>query len=72
MKAFANFERFRDKNNLKTIDVQFVQKAEDNEPMPKCTVSYKKNPCKLFDIKKITDYTQENIFRLRANISQPV
>ena len=32
----------RNKNNLRTTEVQIVQKLQ-NEPRPKCTGSYKKN-----------------------------
>ena len=42
------------KNKLRTIEAQIVQKRKDNEPRPKSTGSYKKKACSLFFKKVIT------------------
>ena len=35
---------FKNKNSLRTIEAQIVQKLKNNEARPKFTGSYKKNP----------------------------
>ena len=36
---------FKNKNSLRTIEAQLVQKLKNNEARPKCTGSYKKKAC---------------------------
>ena len=36
---------FQNKNSLRTVEAQFVQKLKNNEAQPKCTGSYIKNAC---------------------------
>ena len=36
---------FKNKNSLRTIEAQIVQKLKDNEARPKFTGSYKKKGC---------------------------
>ena len=36
---------FKNKNSLRTIEAQIVQKLKHNEARPKFTGSYKKNAC---------------------------
>ena len=41
---YGNNKHMLNKNNLKTIEAQSVQKRK-NDPRPKFSGSYKKNPC---------------------------
>ena len=41
---------FKNKNSLRTIETQIVQKLKNNEARLKFTVSYKKEPLKRVDV----------------------
>ena len=41
---------FKNKNSLRTIETQIVQKLKNNEARSKFTVSYKKEPLKRVDV----------------------
>ena len=41
---------FKNKNSLRTIEAQIVQKRKNNEARPKFTCSYKKKACSLLPI----------------------
>ena len=48
---------FKNKNSLKTIEAQIVQKLKDNEAQPKFTGSNKKQACTSRRIKKKKNFT---------------
>ena len=47
---FVLMSTFKNKNSLRTIEAQIVQKLKNNEARPKFTGSYKKKACNLLPI----------------------